>query len=179
MAIRSFANKEPRMSELAYVDEMAVVIGDVDIDEDSSIWPMVVVRGDINSIRIGKRTSIQDGSVIHVNHVGEFNPAGNPVIIGDDVTVGHKALLHGCQIADRCLIGMGSIIMDGAFVESDIILGAGSLVPRNKVLHSGYLWLGNPVEKIRALTENELRFLRYSANYYVQLQRRYRLDKKS
>lgn len=174
MTIRSFAGKQPLIAASAYVDESAVVIGDVVIGEDSSVWPMAVVRGDVNTIRIGARTSIQDGSVIHVNHAGEFNPGGDAAQIGDDVTVGHRAVLHGCTIADRCLIGMGAVVMDGVVIESEVVLGAGSLVPPGKVLTGGCLWVGSPVKNVRPLTADERRFLRYSAQHYVTLQRRHR-----
>lgn len=175
MPIRPFANKSPMVDPSAYVDASAIVIGEVVIGEDSSIWPMVVIRGDINSIRIGKRTSIQDGSVIHVNHAGAFNPTGNPVLIGDEVTVGHKVTLHGCSISDRCLIGIGSIVMDDVVIEPEVVLGAGSLVPPGKILAGGYLWLGSPARKIRPLTDKEKQHLRYSANYYVELQKQHRV----
>jgi len=172
MPIRSFAGKNPLIAKSAYVDDLAVIIGDVVIGEESSIWPMTVIRGDINSIRIGNRTSIQDGTVIHVNHAGEYNQQGDSVIIGDNVTVGHQATLHGCTIGDHCLIGMGAIVMD-AIIESEVIVGAGSLVPPGKILESGYLWVGSPVKKQRPLTEQERSFLQYSADYYVKLQKRY------
>lgn len=173
MPIRDFADKRPHIASDAYVDDTALIIGDVSIGKNSSIWPMAVLRGDINSIKIGQRTSIQDGTVIHVSHAGEFNPAGNAVIVGDDVTVGHRVTLHGCTIADHCLIGIGSIVMDGVIIESNVILGAGSLVPPGKTLASGYLWLGSPAQKIRPLSPEELHFLSYSADYYVNLKHLY------
>ncbi len=173
MNIREFEGKQPQIAASAFVDSSAVVIGDVIIGADSSVWPMAVIRGDINCIKIGERSSIQDGTVIHVNHAGDYNPQGNAVVIGNEVTVGHKVTLHGCTIADLCLIGIGSIVMDGVLVESNVILGAGSLVPPGKVLEAGYLWLGSPVKKIRPLTDREKQFLKYSANYYAALKNRH------
>lgn len=130
MAIRSFQNHTPRLGERAFVDRSAVVLGDVEIGDDSSVWPLTVIRGDMHRIRIGARTSVQDASVLHITHAGPFNPDGFPLLIGDDVTIGHKVMLHGCTLGNRILVGMGSTIMDGAVVEDEVIIGAGSLVPR-------------------------------------------------
>jgi carbonic anhydrase/acetyltransferase-like protein (isoleucine patch superfamily) len=173
MTIRAFEEISPRIAKTAYVDPSAVVIGDVEIGNDSSIWPMTVIRGDVNRIRIGERTSIQDNSVIHVTHAGIYHPGGHQTIIGNDVTVGHRVILHGCEVKDHCLIGMGAILLDGAIVESHVIVGAGTLVSPNKVLESGYLWLGSPAKPIRKLTDREIEQIHYSANYYVQLKNRY------
>ena len=114
--IRDYLDFSPKIADSVFVDPSAIVIGDVEIGEDSSVWPLVAIRGDMHRIRIGKRSSIQDGSVLHITHAGPFNPDGFPLSIGSDVTVGHKALLHGCTVKDRVLIGMGSIVMDGAVV---------------------------------------------------------------
>lgn len=170
--IRNFANKSPQLGQAVYVDETAVVIGDVTIGANSSIWPMAVLRGDINRITIGERSNIQDGSVIHVTHAGQFNRQGYATIIGDEVIVGHKAVLHGCTINNHVLIGIGAIVMDGVIIDSQVIVGAGSLVPPNKKLDSG-LWVGSPAKKMRDLTDRELAFLSYSANYYVELKEQY------
>ncbi len=171
MSIRSFENHTPDIHSSVYIDESAVIIGQVTIGEESSVWPLTVIRGDIQSIQIGTRSNIQDGSVLHVTHGGEFSltPEGYPLSIGDDVTIGHKAILHACTIKDRCLIGMGAIVLDGAVVNSDIIVGAGSTVPPGKKLESGYLWLGSPVKRIRELSDKELEFLKYSAKHYAKL----------
>jgi len=174
MAIRSFEQHTPRIHPTAYVDAMALVIGDVEIGEDSSIWPMSVVRGDIQSIRIGVRTSIQDGTIIHVTHDSRFCPGGQPTRIGNDVTIGHKVILHACTIEDFCLIGMGAIVMDKAIVRSRVTLGAGSVVPPGKVLDSGFLYVGSPVKPVRPLNERELEFLEYSAQNYRRLKERHR-----
>ena len=169
MAIRSFQHHTPRLGERAFVDRSAVVLGDVEIGADSSVWPLTVIRGDMHRIRIGARTSVQDGSVLHITHAGPFNPDGFPLLIGDDVTIAHKVMLHGCSVGSRILIGMGSIVMDGAVVEDDVIIGAGSLVPPGKKLESGFLYVGSPVKQIRALTDKERAFFTYSAANYVKL----------
>jgi carbonic anhydrase/acetyltransferase-like protein (isoleucine patch superfamily) len=171
--IRPFKQSHPQIATSAWVDDSAVVIGDVTIGDDSNVWPMTVIRGDVNCITIGKRSNIQDGSVLHVTHAGKHYD-GSPLVIGDDVTVGHKVILHACTIGNRCLIGMGAIIMDKTVVEDDVIIGAGSLIAESKTLQSGYLYLGSPAKKIRQLTERELKFLRYSAEHYVELANEHR-----
>lgn len=173
MAVRRFEKFTPLLGNKVFVDDSAVVIGDVVLGDDASIWPMAVVRGDIHAIRIGSRSSIQDGSVIHVTHDGPFNPGGFPTTIGNDVTVGHKVMLHGCTIGDRVLVGMGSLVMDGAVVESDVVIGGGSLVPPGKTLEQGYLYVGSPVKQIRKLSEREMAFFLYAAGKYVELKDRY------
>ena len=171
--IRSFNNIEPKIDKTAYVDEQSTVIGNVTIGKDSAIWPQVVVRGDINSIKIGDRTNIQDGSILHVTHASEFCPSGYALSIGNDVTVGHSAVIHACTIKDTVLIGMGSIILDGATINSECMLAAGSLVGPGKELESGYLYVGSPAKKLRELSERELDFLLYSAKGYVDLKNQY------
>lgn len=173
MSVRNYKNISPQISSSAYVDESAVIIGDVVIGEDSSVWPMAVARGDVNHIRIGNRTSIQDGSVLHVTHPHAAVPDGHPLLIGNEVTVGHNVTLHGCTIRDRCLIGMGSTVLDGAVIEEGVLLGAGSLVPPGKTLEGGYLWIGSPVKRARPLTEAERDWLGYSAAHYVRLKNSY------
>lgn len=173
MSIRSYKDHHPEIADSAYIDEAAVVIGDVAIGADSSVWPMAVIRGDVNYIRIGNRTSIQDGSVLHVTHPHEAVPDGHPLLIGNEVTVGHNVTLHGCTINDRCLIGMGSTILDGAIIEEGVLLGAGSLVPPGKTLEGGYLWIGSPVKRARPLTEAEKEWLSYSAAHYVRVKSNY------
>jgi carbonic anhydrase/acetyltransferase-like protein (isoleucine patch superfamily) len=173
MALRVFEGRAPRVGPRAYVDESALVVGDVALGEDSSVWPGVVVRGDIHSIRVGARTNIQDGSVLHVTHDNPFSPGGHPLLVGAEVTVGHRVVLHGCTIEDRCLIGMGSIVMDGACIRAGVILGAGSLVPPGKDLAGGRLWLGRPARPVRQLTADEIAYLAYVAEHYVQLKERH------
>jgi carbonic anhydrase/acetyltransferase-like protein (isoleucine patch superfamily) len=171
--IRSFRGVTPRIGENSYIDESAVVIGDVEMGENCSVWPLTVIRADINKIRIGNSTNIQDGSVLHVTHKGPFSPDGAELHIGDQVTVGHKVLLHGCRIGNQCLIGMGSIVTDNAIIEERVMIGSGSLVPPNKVLESGYLYLGNPVVQKRLLSERELEFLSYVSEHYVLMKESY------
>ncbi len=171
--IRDFEGFSPQIADAAFIDESAVVTGNVSIGEDSSVWPCCSVRGDIHSITIGVRTNIQDGSVLHVTHDSEFAPGGFKLTVGDDVTVGHNVILHACTIEDLCLIGMGSVVLDGAVVQSGAMVGAGSLVPPNKLLEGGYMWLGSPVKKARELTDKEKAFLKYSAQHYVKLKNRH------
>lgn len=171
--IRSYQDKTPVIGEGSYVDESAVVIGDIVIGQNSSVWPLSVIRADINIIRIGDNTNIQDGSVLHVTHCGDYSPDGAELHIGDQVTVGHKVLLHGCRIGNRCLIGMGSIITDNAAIEDYVMVGSGSLVPPGKTLESGYLYLGNPVLQKRPLSAKEIDYLSYVAEHCAQLIRNY------
>ena len=167
--IRSYKGIYPKFEKSVYVDESAVLVGDITIGEDSSVWPLVAARGDVNYIQIGERTNIQDGSVLHLTRKTANNPDGYPLIIGDDVTVGHKVMLHGCKLGNRILVGMGAIVMDNAIVEDDVIIGGGALVPPNKKLESGYLYVGSPVKQARPLTDSELAFLKISALNYVEL----------
>jgi carbonic anhydrase/acetyltransferase-like protein (isoleucine patch superfamily) len=169
MSVRGHAGIQPTIGAGVYIDPDSVVIGDVEIGEGSSVWPMTVIRGDIHRIRIGKRTSVQDGSILHVTHAGPYNPDGFPLIIGDDVTIGHKAMLHGCEIGNRILIGMAVVIMDGVVVHDEVIIAAGTLVPPGKVLESGYLYMGSPVRQARALTDKEMSFFAYTSKRYVDL----------
>lgn len=175
MTVRSFEDHTPRIAASAYVDPTAVVIGDVEIGADASVWPQVVVRGDIHSIKIGDNSNIQDGSVLHVSHDSEFAPGGFALVVGRGVTVGHTVVLHGCTVEDNCLIGMGSIVMDGARIQAGAMLGAGSLVSPGTVIEGGYLWLGRPARRVRLLTADEQRYLTYSAAHYVRLKNRHRL----
>jgi carbonic anhydrase/acetyltransferase-like protein (isoleucine patch superfamily) len=172
--IRAFAHKRPRIAPGAWIDAAALVIGDVAIGPGSSVWPMSVLRGDIQAIRIGRDTNIQDGSVLHVTHDSPYSPGGQPLIVGNGVTVGHRVILHACTIGDHCLIGMGSIVLDGAVLEPRVMLGAGSLVSSGKRLEGGYLWLGAPARRVRPLSERELAYLEYSAQHYVRLAQRHK-----
>lgn len=169
MTIRPFQNHTPVIHDSAYVDTTALVIGQVSIGADSSIWPMTVVRGDINTISIGERTNIQDGSILHVSHDGEFSPGGANMVIGNDVTVGHSVVLHACTLNDCCLIGIGSVILDNAVVHKHAMIGAGSLVTNGKELDGGYLWMGRPAKKVRQLSDREIEYLSYSASHYVKV----------
>lgn len=172
MAIRDFDGISPEIAAGVFVDEMALVCGNVSLGKDSSVWPMAVLRGDVNRIEIGARTNIQDGSVLHVTHEGPQGK-GRALIIGDDVTVGHNAVLHACTVEDCCLIGMSATVLDGAVIRQQVIVAAGSVVPPNKELESGYLYLGNPVRQARKLTDKEKDYFKYSAEHYVRLQQRH------
>lgn len=171
--IRCYKSLAPAVHPSCYVDPAATVIGDVTIGPDCSIWPQAVLRGDVNSIRIGRLSNIQDGTVVHVTHRHAGASEGHPVVVGDEVTIGHNVTVHGCTIGDRCLIGMGAILLDGARLENEVLLGAGSLVPPGKVLEGGYLWLGSPVKRVRPLNEDELAWLTYSAAHYGALKNDY------
>jgi len=174
--IQRFMNHFPQIASSVYVHSAAAVIGDVVIGEDSSVWPGAVIRGDVNYIHIGKNTNVQDLSMLHVNHRSSADPAGAPLTIGDNVTIGHTVILHGCTIEDEVLIGMGSIVMDKAVVQKHVLLAAGSLVPEGKVLESGYLYVGRPAKKMRALTPDEIAHFMYSANNYVALKNQYQRE---
>ncbi len=176
MNIRPYQGMTPKLGERVFVDPSAVVLGDVEIGDDSSVWPLVVIRGDMHRIRIGRCSSIQDGSVLHITHAGPYNPDGFPLIIGDHVTVGHQAMLHGCTIGNRVLVGMGAMIMDGAVVEDEVIVGAGSLVPPGKTLKSGYLYVGRPAKPQRELTQQEREFFTYTAENYSRLKDKHRAE---
>lgn len=166
--LRSYKGIAPEVGLRVYIDNSSVLVGDIKIGDDSSIWPLVAARGDVNHIHIGKRTNIQDGSVLHVTHKNAENPQGYPLIIGNDVTIGHKVMLHGCTIHDRVLVGMGAIVLDGVVIEEEVMIGAGSLVPPGKVLESGYLYVGSPVKQARLLSDKERAFLQKSSDNYVQ-----------
>jgi len=172
MAIRAYKDKNPVIGKNTYVDPAATVIGDVEIGSDCSLWPATVVRGDVYHIRIGNNTNIQDGSVLHVTHYGKFGK-GLPLILGNNVTIGHGVILHACTISDSCLVGMHSTVLDEVVVEPYVMIGAGSLVPPGKILASGYMYFGNPVKKVRPLTDEEKTFLDYSAKHYVELKNEY------
>ena len=174
MAIRSFEKWTPEIADSAFIDDSAVVTGNVVIGADSSVWPMCSVRGDIHSITVGERTNIQDGCILHVTHDSEHAPGGYKLTVGSDVTVGHNVVLHACAVEDLCLIGMGSTILDGSIIRKGAMVGAGSLVSPGKELEGGYLWLGSPVKKLRELTEKEKAFLLYSAEQYVELKNRHK-----
>lgn len=165
--VRSYKGVRPQLGERVMIDTTSVVIGDVELADDVGIWPLVVIRGDVNRVSIGQRTNIQDGSVLHLTHKSAANPEGHPLIVGEDVTIGHKAMLHGCTIGNRVLVGMGAILLDGVIVEDDVMIGAGSLVSPGKRLESGFLYLGSPAKKVRPLTKEEIGGLLYSANNYV------------
>ena len=171
--IRPYLNSTPQLSNNCYIDEMSVVIGDVILAENVSVWPFAVIRGDVNHIRICKNSNVQDHAMLHVSHKKADKPNGSPLIIGEDVTIGHHVTLHGCTIGNRVLIGINSIILDDVIIPDDVMIGAATLVPPGKVLESGYLYVGSPAKKVRPLTEKELAFLPYSAQNYVKVSGHY------
>jgi len=171
--IRPFQGVLPTLGERVYVDESAQVIGDVHIGDDSSVWPLVSIRGDVNRIRIGARSNVQDNSVLHVTHDGPYSPGGQDLQIGDDVTIGHNVVLHACRIGNRVLIGMGAIVMDKVVVEDDVLIAAGSVVSPGKVLKSGWLYRGSPAQAARELDAREIASLKYSADNYLRVKKMY------
>lgn len=171
--IRSFDGISPDIGQRVYVDPQACVIGRVVLGDDVSIWPMAVLRGDVHDISVGARSNVQDGSVLHVTHSGAYSAGGHGLRIGEDVTIGHRAMLHGCTIGDRCLVGMGAIVMDGVVVEDEVIIGAGAVVPPGKRLASRSVWIGNPARELRKLEERYAERLRYSARHYLDIKDRY------
>jgi carbonic anhydrase/acetyltransferase-like protein (isoleucine patch superfamily) len=173
MPIRQFNNRSPDCGKRVYIDKQATVIGDVQLEDDVSVWPCTVIRGDVAPIRIGKGTNVQDGSVLHGTHPGPYSGDGFPLTIGDYVTIGHGAVVHACTVGNHCLIGIGAIVMDGAIVHDNVILGAGGLVSPGKQLESGFLYVGSPARKIRKLSDQELEFLHYSAEHYISLKDSY------
>ena len=175
-ALRTYQGVSPQLGERVYIDTASVVIGNVTLGDDCSVWPMTVIRGDMHRITIGARTSVQDGSVLHITHASDFNPDGFPLTIGDDVTIGHKAILHGCTLGSRILVGMGAIVMDGAVVEDEVIIAAGAVVTPGKRLESGYVYAGNPAKALRPLKEKERAFFPYTAGNYVKLKDQFLME---
>jgi carbonic anhydrase/acetyltransferase-like protein (isoleucine patch superfamily) len=173
MSVRPYRGVRPTLGEGVYIDPAAVVIGDVVLGDQVSIWPMAVLRGDVNAIRVGHRSNVQDGSVLHVARPYPGNDAGWPLLIGEDVVIGHKVVVHGCTIGNRVLVGIGAIVLDGVVVEDDVMIGAGAVVTPGKRLESGGLYVGNPARRARELTEAELARLSIMAGLYVDLKRDY------
>jgi carbonic anhydrase/acetyltransferase-like protein (isoleucine patch superfamily) len=170
----TFENKTPVIDNSVFVAPSADVIGEVEIGVDSSIWFGCVVRGDIHYIKIGKRTNIQDLSMVHVTHFTKDDRSdGNPTIIGDDVTVGHRVMLHGCEVKNACLIGMSATILDGAVIGEESIVGAGALVTKNKKFPPRSLIMGSPAKLIRELNDDEVASLYKSSQNYVKFKDRY------
>jgi carbonic anhydrase/acetyltransferase-like protein (isoleucine patch superfamily) len=174
--LRSFKGISPRLGARVYVDPAATVIGDVELGDDASIWPGAVLRGDVHHIRVGARTSVQDGTIVHVTHDGIYSPGGVPTLIGNDVTIGHAVVLHACTIGDFAMIGMHSTVLDGATVGTYGFLGAGSVLSPGKAIGERELWLGNPARFVRLLTDRQVESLHYSAAHYVRLKDVYRAE---
>ena len=173
MPLSSYLGVTPQLDDGVYVHPSAQVIGDATLGAQASVWCNAVIRADVNHIRIGTGSNIQDFAMCHVSHKNEKKPLGSPLIIGDYVTIAHSVILHGCTIGDETLIGMGTIVMDDVVIERHVMVGAGSLVPPGKRLESGFLYMGRPVEKVRALTAAEIVHLRYSAEHYIRLKNNY------
>ncbi|HEX5804181.1 MAG TPA: gamma carbonic anhydrase family protein [Azospira sp.] len=176
MPLAPYLGKHPRLAAGTYVHDSAQLIGDVSLGRDSSIWCNTVLRGDVNRIVVGDCSNIQDFAMCHVSHKSAAKPDGSPLHIGNYVTVGHAAILHGCIIGDECLIGMGSIVMDDAVIGERTMLGAGSLVPPGKILNGGFLYVGRPAMPVRELSGDEIAYLRYSAEHYVRVKNNYASD---
>lgn len=173
MPLSTYLDTAPVLGERIYLHPSCRVIGDVKIGDDSSVWCNTVLRGDVNHIMIGRGANIQDLTMGHVSHKTPDKPAGSPLIVGDYVTVGHSVILHGCTIGNECLIGMGSIIMDDVVVPDHVMIGAGSLVSPGKVLEGGMLYMGRPAKAVRKLTDEEIAYLKYSAEHYMRLKNNY------
>jgi carbonic anhydrase/acetyltransferase-like protein (isoleucine patch superfamily) len=173
MPIQAYLHAHPKLAAGVYVDPTALVIGDVELGEDVSIWPMAVVRGDVNRICIGARSNVQDGSVLHVSRPYPGNDSGWALIIGEDVVIAHKVVVHGCTIGNRVLVGIGAIVLDGVVVEDDVTIGAGAVVTPGKRLESGGLYVGNPARRVRELTPAEVARVPIMAAWYVNLKRDY------
>jgi carbonic anhydrase/acetyltransferase-like protein (isoleucine patch superfamily) len=173
VAIRTFQGKSPELGARVYIDLAATVIGDCTLGDDVSVWPGAVIRGDLLPITIGNRSNVQDNAVLHTTHKSQYNPNGWPLMIGEDVVIGHRAVLHGCRVGNRVLVGIGAIVNDGAVIEDEVIVGAGCLVPPGKTLASGYVYVGNPAKQLRPITEAERAFFTYSPANYVRLKETY------
>ena len=172
-SIRSHRGISPKLGQRVYIDPAATVIGDVSLGDDASVWPGAVIRGDMHRIVVGARSNVQDNAVLHITHASDFNPDGWPLTIGDDVVIGHRAVLHGCTLGDRILVGNGAIVNDGAVIESEVIIGAGCMVPPGKTLETGHVYVGNPCKQLRALSDSEKQFFTYSPANYVKLKDQY------
>lgn len=169
MPLSSYLDAFPQLGERVYLHPSAQVVGNVQLGDDASVWCNTVLRGDVNDIVIGRCSNIQDLTMGHVAHRTAHKPDGSPLVIGDYVTVGHSVILHGCRIGNECLVGMGSIVMDDVVVQDRVMIGAGSLVSPGRTLESGFLYMGRPARRVRALTEAEIAWLRYSAEHYVRV----------
>ncbi|MCB1589172.1 MAG: gamma carbonic anhydrase family protein [Xanthomonadales bacterium] len=176
MNLRSYQGQRPQLGQGCWIDPQATVIGDVVLGDEVSVWPQAVIRGDVNHIRIGARSNVQDAAVLHVTHDGPYTPGGRPLLIAEDVTIGHGAILHACTVGRACLIGMKAVILDGAVLEDECMIGAGAVVPPGKRVARGTLWLGNPARCARELRPEEIENLHYSAAHYVRLKNRYLVE---
>ena len=173
MPLSPYLDTAPVLGERVFLHSSCQVIGDVTIGDDSSVWCNTVLRGDVNRIVIGRGSNVQDLTMGHVSHRTADKPEGSPLIVGDYVTVGHSVILHGCRIGNECLIGMGSIVMDDVVIPDHVMIGAGSLISPGKVLESGMLYMGRPAKAVRKLTDEEIAYLRYSAEHYIRVKNNY------
>ncbi len=174
MTVRTYQGMTPKLGERVFVDPTAVVIGDVELGADASVWPFTVIRGDMHRIRIGARSSIQDGAVVHITHASDYNPGGWPTTIGDDVTVGHQAMLHGCTIGDYSLIGINAVVLNGAKIGRNCIIGANALIPERAEIPDGSIVMGSPGKVVKQVQDFHRGMLQASALHYVENARRYR-----
>ena len=172
MVCRNYQSHTPDVHETAFVDDTAVLIGNVTVARDASLWPLSVARGDVGAIRIGARTNVQDGVILHTTPRSRFSPAYD-LEIGDEVTVGHGAILHACTVGNLCLVGMNATVLDGAVLEPYAMIAANALVAPGKRVTGKFLWAGVPAQKMRPLKDQELEFLAYSAQHYVELKNQY------
>jgi carbonic anhydrase/acetyltransferase-like protein (isoleucine patch superfamily) len=169
-----FEGKAPRIDPAAFVAPGARLIGDIEIGPEASVWYNCVLRGDMNRIRIGARSNIQDGTVIHVDPPRVAGPEhGYPALIGEDVLIGHMAMVHGCTLHDRAFVGLGAIVMDGCVIESDAMIAAGAMLTQGKRIPSGQLWAGRPAKYVRDLSEQDKAMMRLGVAHYVELAKRH------
>jgi len=173
MPISRYLDSSPQLADGVYLHPSAQVIGDAQLAQHVSVWCNAVIRADVNRVVIGAGTNIQDFAMCHVSHKTANKPNGSPLVIGNHVTIAHAVILHGCEIGDECLIGMGTIVMDDVVIPRHVMIGAGSLVPPGKHLESGFLYVGRPVEKVRPLSASEIAYLRYSAEHYIRIKNNY------
>ena len=171
MSLISFGGRTPRIDPSAFVAPGAQLIGDVEIGAQASVWYNCVLRGDVNRIRIGARTNIQDGTVLHVDSPRPGHEEGEPTIIGEEVLIGHLAMVHGCILHDRAFVGLGAIVMDGCAIESDAMLAAGAMLTPGRTIPSGQLWAGRPAKYVRDLSAADLEGMRMGVAHYVELAR--------
>jgi carbonic anhydrase/acetyltransferase-like protein (isoleucine patch superfamily) len=171
--VRAYRGTVPTLGARVYIDPAATLIGAVELADDVSIWPGAILRGDVEKIRVGARSNVQDGAVLHVTHAVPYTPGGSPCTVGSDVTIGHAAVVHACTIEDGCLIGMHATVLDGAVVQHHAFVGAGALIAPGKIVGTGELWVGNPARCMRKLSDREIEALQYSARHYVELKDAY------
>jgi len=173
-SVRSYQSYHPQLGERVYIDPAAVVIGDVHLGADSSVWPCAVIRGDMHRIRVGARTSIQDNSVLHITHASDYNPDGYPLTVGDEVTVGHSVTLHGCTLGNRILVGIGSTVLNRAKIGKNCIIGAHSLIPEGKEIPDNSLVMGSPGKVVRQISDDQVALIKGSAQVYVDNWKRFK-----